>query len=571
MFNITVHTSPTVLSDTGLAQAELDQIVANIELAAELWGRYINAPSSNIDLELNFSNLPGSTLAQAGTSFSGPPGGVLQASTINEFNNPDNGNPDTEAFMTIDLPAILNGNFFYSSNLDFIQNPGAPGQVDFLSLIVHELGHSLGFLNANSFTTSYGQFVSGEFFTGPNAVAANGGMPVELADDTHFEGDDLLSPSIFTNLRETITAVHIGVLQDIGAPVVQASAASDTIYGFHLSNDTVSGLGGSDTLFGLTGDDTLVGGAGGDALNGGEGTDTASYAGSNAGVTIFLEDGTTVNGDAAGDTFISIENLAGSSHADFLFGDAGRNQIDGEDGADWLYGRGDNDTINGGAGADLLFGEAGADTIYGGDDGDFIFGGTGSDTLYGNGGIDWLRGEEGLDILFGNAGDDILIGGTGNDQLTGGTGTDTFFGEADDDIINGEANGDVAFGQDGDDIINGGSEGDFLFGGTGADTINGGTENDLLWGNAPNEADGARDTFVFNSNWGFDAIYDFELGIDQIRLEGVSGLTQFSDFTVLDGGSSVTLAFGSDAFTLSGISLGELNANTSDFVFIAGA
>ena len=183
------------------------------------------------------------------------------------------------------------------------------------------------------------------------------------------------------------------------------------------------------------------------------------------------------------------------------------------------------------------------------------------------GGNDWLRGESGNDTLYGDEGDDILIGGTGDDTMYGGIGTDTFFGEDGNDWIYAEDNGDVAFGQDGDDHLFGGSEGDFLFGGIGADTINGGTGNDLMWGNEPGLTDGSVDTFEFETGWGFDAIYDFELGIDQVSFSGVAGLTQFSDFTLYDGVTNVTIAYGADAITFYGVTQAELEANINDFIF----
>ena len=187
--------------------------------------------------------------------------------------------------------------------------------------------------------------------------------------------------------------------------------------------------------------------------------------------------------------------------------------------------------------------------------------------MHGNDGVDWLRGEEGIDYLYGDAGDDVLIGGAGDDQMWGGIDTDTFYGEDDNDWIYGEANGDVAFGQEGDDHIFGGSEGDFLFGGNGADTINGGTENDLMWGAMPSQFDGATDTFEFDAGWGFDAVYDFELGIDQVRFNSVAGLTQFSNLTLIDGGANVTAVFGADPITFYGITQAQLEAVQSDFSF----
>ena len=65
MFNLIITTSPKVLEDTGLTQQQFDQILDNVQLAAELWGRYIDAPDTNIDLLLSFDDLPGNTLGQA--------------------------------------------------------------------------------------------------------------------------------------------------------------------------------------------------------------------------------------------------------------------------------------------------------------------------------------------------------------------------------------------------------------------------------------------------------------------------------------------------------------------------
>src|ERR687891_378388 len=69
------------------------------------------------------------------------------------------------------------------------------------------------------------------------------------------------------------------------------------------------------------------GGAGGDALDGGAGLDAASYAGSDAGVTVNLATGAGSGGHATGDTLTGIENVIGSIHADTLTGNGGDKKL----------------------------------------------------------------------------------------------------------------------------------------------------------------------------------------------------------------------------------------------------
>ena len=80
-------------------------------------------------------------------------------------------------------------------------------------------------------------------------------------------------------------------------------------------------------------------------------------------------------GDAQGDTYTSIENLAGSYNVDtlrgnaaanVLFGGFGNDTLEGHDGNDTLFGEGDDDTLRGEAGNDILDGGIGADVLDGG-------------------------------------------------------------------------------------------------------------------------------------------------------------------------------------------------------------
>lgn len=169
------------------------------------------------------------------------------------------------------------------------------------------------------------------------------------------------------------------------------------------SNDTLYGGEGKDELYGGFGNDLLHGGEGGDKLYGSVGVDTASYAGSSAGVQIFLDTGGTSGGDAIGDKLYAIENVTGSSFNDWLVGDVKNNVLSGQDGKDWLTGNEGNDTLTGGAGKDKLEGGAGNDTLTGGSGADKLWGGAGADTFVfsGNHGLDKIYDfEDGVDIFY---------------------------------------------------------------------------------------------------------------------------------------------------------------------------
>jgi len=131
------------------------------------------------------------------------------------------------------------------------------------------------------------------------------------------------------------------------------SIYSDKLTGDKGANNLL-GCDGDDLLEGGDGNDTLIGGVGADSLVGGTGTDIASYAGSSQGVMANLGKASANTNDAKGDTYSSIENLAGSSYADILTGNSAKNTLNGGGGDDRLYS---------GTGSDVLIGGAGKDTF----------------------------------------------------------------------------------------------------------------------------------------------------------------------------------------------------------------
>ncbi|WP_201860615.1 M10 family metallopeptidase [Microvirga soli] len=182
----------------------------------------------------------------------------------------------------------------------------------------------------------------------------------------HWDGSKLAAGNIANAL------LHQG---DTRALIENAygGSANDTIKGNVIGN-TLRGNAGDDKLYGLSGNDVLIGGSGRDVLSGGTGTDMASYSTAKAGVVADLMTRSNNRGDAAGDSYSSVEWLTGSSYSDTLYGNGSANQIKGGSGRDTLNGRSGNDVLDGGTSSDKLHGGSGKDLLIGGSGTDvFVF------------------------------------------------------------------------------------------------------------------------------------------------------------------------------------------------------
>lgn len=301
-------------------------------------------------------------------------------------------------------------------------------------------------------------------------------------------GNDVLQGSTGTDTASYQGTGPVRVSLNLGYQ--NTGAGFDTL----VSIENLVGGSGNDALTGNAGPNQLTGGLGNDVLNGNGGSDTASYATAPGQVRVDLSVTlASQNTLAGGNDFLwSIENVVGGNFADFLYGNALANRLDGGFGSDFLVGNAGDDMLVGGSGNDALYGNAGNDVLTGGVGNDKLDGGLGrdiasyagaagavqvslgltgaqttlgdgsdtlmaieslrgsrfGDRLYGNAEANYLGGEGGNDFLYGYAGNDSLYGGNGSDVLVAGAGNDVVVGNAQADVFRFDAKPNAALNKD---------------------------------------------------------------------------------------------------------------------------
>ena len=384
-------------------------------------------------------------------------------------------------------------------------------------------------------------------------------------------GDDLLMDAIGNvrfeggDGRDAVSYSHGyaelsgGVTVDLSDPSHNTGVAEGDSYDSienllgSVLNDVLIGDEGNNALLGSYGDDRLVGGGGADVLNGNvffnwnaaivyegepdlsnDGFDVASYETATSGLSANLRDASANTGDAAGDTYVLIEELVGSAFDDILEGDENSNALEGGAGDDTLIGGAGGwsfytDTLDGGEGYDtavltgnrasytitfdaatqtfalrsnvdsarvtnvealqfaestvsvasLVAGDNNDNTLIGTDNDDDISGADGNDTLEGLGGNDRIDGGSGLDLAsYAKAAAAMRVDlGISGPQVTGGGGTDTLLSI---EGLVGSAFDDTLIGNAVDNVLSGGAGNDMLIGLAGANTLDGGAGSDTV-------------------------------------------------------------------------------------------
>ncbi|WP_409317210.1 beta strand repeat-containing protein [Pseudomonas sp. KCJK9016] len=358
-------------------------------------------------------------------------------------------------FDTVDYSASSAG-----VNVDIRPGTGLPGtggdaQDDTLTGIEKVIGSAFN----DTFTTEASLYATYEGGAGDDIYYVNGGG-VTIIEQAGGGNDEVRvswkDHTLAANI-ERLTYVGTGSFTGVGN-------ASDNIITGGANNDILKGGGGADQFFG------------------GAGRDTVSYDDSTVAVSINLKTGIN-SGIAAGDTYNSIEVIAGSNFNDTFVVDSRITAVDGGAGFDTV----DYSTSSAGVNVDIRPG-TGLAGIGGDSQGVTL---TGIEKVIGSAFNDTFTTEASLYATYeGGAGDDVYYvngggvtiieqAGGGNDEVRVswkdhtlaanierltyvGTGSFTGVGNASDNIITGGAN---------NDILKGGGGADQFFGGAGRDTV----------------------------------------------------------------------------------------------------
>ncbi|HEY9694944.1 MAG TPA: DUF4347 domain-containing protein [Oculatellaceae cyanobacterium] len=377
---------------------------------------------------------------------------------------------------------------------------------------------------------------STSYTTSTAAVNVNLNTGINRGGDAEFDILTSIENLIGSKFHDTLTGSN-------NSQVIYGGSGNDSITG-GTSQDLLYGDNGNDTLLGAAGQDILTGGAGADVLDGGEGKDQINYATSRNGVNINLFDSTATGGDATGDSFLNIEDIAGSAYKDTLTGDDGSNSLVGRNGNDVLKARGGDDILVGDLGADSLDGGDGIDTVTYFSSNDAINVNLATATYSGG----YAQGDSlsQIENLIGSSFNDELGGNSSNNQLEGGSGNDTLSGYNPSSFGVGEI--------------------DTLIGGVGSDRFVVGS----------NYNDGDNTTKGIND---YVLIKDFKVGQDVVQL--ANNLTYFlgSSPSGVVGGTSIFIDNdGTSGLTtqdeligvLQGVNLGKglISNNTQGFNFV---
>ncbi|MGL5807084.1 MAG: hypothetical protein ACRC11_16860 [Xenococcaceae cyanobacterium] len=439
------------------------QARAAFQYAVDIWETLIVSPMTvPIEIDAEWKKLAATTLGSASPTtffqdFSGIP--VKNTYYPSALANSLAGK-DLSAGKS-DITVKFNSDFTWYYGTD---GKTPTGQYDFVSVVLHEIGHGLGFSDSFNFNAD------------KKGSWGNNGTPVIF--DRFVVNDKSQSPidtSLFKNNSvELGTQLTSGNVFFNGSKTVAANGGNAPLYAPKPWNGG-SSISHLDQSYNRTINDLMTFSL--------DKTDAVHQPGPIA-FAMFQDMGWNMNTNGWIYGTRADNTLNGSAINQRLYGWDGIDPIDAGDGADFADGGNGNDIVNGEAGNDTIYGGNNEDLLDGGEDDDILFGGNGNDTLNSGKGNDTIDGGAGTDtVSYKNDPSRVTVpngvivnlltnlatdGFGGTDQLCN---IENVIGSAFDDNITGDAQNNKIEAGSGNDNIKAGSGNDNIDGGEGIDTV----------------------------------------------------------------------------------------------------
>ena len=130
-------------------------------------------------------------------------------------------------------------NFYYDTDLTTHADATTSGKTDFYSVMVHEIGHIMGFTSSEAFKNYSSGGVAGVgSWTGPNAKAQYSNQNVPLNGNPHWSSSltqgnvvcachPSMQPSTTINVRDSFTDLDFALLKDVGYTISNAPVGTN--------------------------------------------------------------------------------------------------------------------------------------------------------------------------------------------------------------------------------------------------------------------------------------------------------------------------------------------------------